>query len=95
MAIHVDEARLIELKNAMATCGQDYKEKFARLSTLIEEITSGDIQGDPATDLLTKYRDKEPVFKGLLQTIEDAEEYMGIKGKKFDSMIGDLHSTMK
>ena len=95
MSIHVDEQGLIELKNALGTAGGDYKEKLAKLTVLIEEITNGDIQGDPATDLLQKFRAKEPVFKGLLQAIEDAEEYMGIKGKKFDGMIGDLHSTMK
>lgn len=93
--IHVDEAKLNQLKNVLETSGQDYKSKLASLTVLIEEITSGDIQGDPADDLLSKYQAKQDVFKGLLQTIEDAEEYMGIKGKKFNGMLSDLKSTMK
>ena len=93
--IHVDEAKLNQLKNTLETSGQDYKENYAKLTNLIEEITRGDIQGDPANDLLAQYQAKEDVFKGLLQTIEDAEDYMGIKGKKFNNMIGDLHSKIK
>ena len=49
-SIHVDEAALNALKNALETAGQDYKQSLARLTSLIEEITSGDIQGDPANN---------------------------------------------
>ena len=49
--IHVDEEALKTLKNALETAGQEYKSNLARLTNLIEEITSGDIQGDPANDL--------------------------------------------
>ena len=93
--VHVNDERLHELENAFETSGQDYKAKLASLTILIEEITSGDIQGDPANDLLSKYQAKQDVFNGLLHTIEDAENYMGIKGKKFDGMLSDLKSTMK
>ena len=77
MAIHVDEAALSDLKNALETAGEDYKRDYARLKNLIQEITSGDIQGDPATDLLNKFQAKEDTFNNLAQTIDDAEEYMG------------------
>ena len=48
--IHVDEAALNSLKHALETAGQEYKSSLARLTNLIQEITSGDIQGDPAND---------------------------------------------
>ena len=94
-SIHVDEAALNALKNALETAGQDYKSSLARLTNLIEEITSGDIQGDPANDLLQKYQAKQDTFNKLTQTIEEAEGYMGLQTTKFGNMIGDLKSGMK
>ena len=95
MAIHVDEAALNDLKNAMQTAGEGYKKNLAKLTNLVEEITSGDIQGDPAQDLLQKFQAKEDTFKKLADTIDEAEGYMGMQTTKFTSMIGDLKSTMK
>lgn len=93
--IHVDEAALNSLKHALETAGQDYKSNLARLTSLVEEITSGDIQGDPATDLLNKFQAKQDTFNKLTQTIEEAEGYMGLQTTKFGSMIGDLKSGMR
>ncbi len=93
--IHVDEASLNDLKKALMEAGESYKANLARLTNLIAEITSGDIQGDPAEDLKFKFDAKEDIFKKLAQTIDDAEEYMGIKTTKFGNMIGDLKSGMK
>ena len=93
--IHVDEAALADLRDALATAGEDYKSDLARLTALIQENTSGDIQGDPANDLLAKYNAKEDTFKRLANTIDEAQEYMGIQTQKFGSMIGDLASGMK
>lgn len=94
-AIHVDEAALNALKNALETAGQEYKQSLARLTSLIEEITSGDIQGDPANDLLQKYQAKQDTFNKLTQTIEEAEGYMGLQTTKFGNMLGDLKAGMK
>ena len=94
-SIHVDEAALNALKNALETAGQEYKQSLARLTSLIEEITSGDIRGDPANDLLQKYQAKQDTFNKLTQTIEEAEGYMGLQTTKFGNMIGDLKSGMK
>ena len=93
--IHVDEAALNSLKNALETAGQEYKSNLARLTNLIEEITSGDIQGDPANDLLAKFQAKQDTLNKITQTIEEAEGYMGLQTTKFTGMIGDLKSGMK
>ena len=93
--IHVDEAALTDLREALTTAGEDYKSNLARLTALIQEITSGDIQGDPANDLLAKFNAKEDTFKRLANTIDEAQEYMGIQTQKFGSMISDLQSGMK
>ena len=111
-SIHVDEAALNALKNALEglqkkqtdltdnekrsvrTYGED-TQSLARLTSLIEEITSGDIQGDPANDLLQKFQAKQDTFNKLTQTIEEAEGYMGLQTTKFGNMIGDLKSGMK
>lgn len=93
--IHVDEAALTDLRDALTTAGEEYKSNLARLTALINEITSGDIQGDPANDLLAKYNAKEDTFKKLANTIDEAQEYMGIQTQKFGSMISDLSSGMR
>lgn len=93
--IHVDEQALNSLRKALETAGQDYKQKLARLTNLIEEITSGDIQGDPATDLLQKFQAKQAVFNKLTETIEEAEGYMGLQTTKFGNLIGDLKQGMR
>ena len=93
--IHVDEAALNDLKKALLEAGQDYKQKLARLTNLVNEITSGDIQGDPAIDLLNKFEEKREMFNGLTQAIEEAEGYMGLQTNKFGNMLGELKTGMK
>ena len=93
--IHVDEEALADLRNALETAGENYKSNLAKLQGLINEITRGDIQGDPATDLLNKFQAKEATFKALANTIDEAQEYMGMQKTKFTSMIGDLSSGMR
>lgn len=95
MAIHVEESALNDLRNALETAGTEYKNNYARLQNLISEITSGDIQGDPANDLLAKFQAKDDTFKSLQQTIDEALEYMGAQKQAFTGMISELSSTMK
>lgn len=95
MAIHVEESALNDLRNALETAGTEYKNNYARLQNLISEITSGDIQGDPANDLLAKFQAKDETFKSLQQTINEALEYIGAQGQAFTNLISDLESTMK
>ena len=94
-SIHVDEAAWNTLKNALATAGEEYKRNLARLTNLITEITKGDIQGDPANDLLAKFQAKQDILNKITQTIEEAEEYAGMQTTKFGNLIGNLKSGMK
>ena len=93
--IHVDEAALNKLKNALATAGERYKSNLARLTNLIEEITNGDIKGDPADDLLAKFQAKQDILNKITQTIEEAEQYTGMQTTKFGNLISDLKAGMK
>ena len=95
MRIHVEEEGLADLRNALETAGEEYKEQLARLTNLIEEITKGDIQGDVADDLLEKFRAKEDDFKSLQRVIDEVEEKVGAKGKDFTQMIEDLKNFEK
>ena len=88
--ISVDEASLNELKNALATAGEEYKANLTRLQNLINEITSGDIQGDLANDLLAKFQDKETMFKALANAIDEAEEEMGMQTTRFTSTMSNI-----
>lgn len=95
MRIHVEEEALVELRSALEGAGERYKENLARLTNLIGEITNGDIQGDPATDLLNKYQAKEEAFNALAEEIDKAEEYAGAKGKSFTAMVDELKEQAK
>lgn len=95
MAVHVEESSLNDLRKALETAGESYKQNLSRLQNLINEITSGDIQGDPANDLLAKFQAKENTFKAIQQTIDEAEGYIGTQKTKFTSLISDLSSSMK
>ena len=92
--IHVEEEALNALKNALATAGEEYKSSLSRLTNLINEITSGDIQGDPANDLLQKFQAKEDTLNKLAETIDEAEGYLGMRTTAFTNMLGDLKSGM-
>lgn len=93
--IWVDEESLNKLKNAIENAGVDYKNNLTKLENLINEITSGDIQGDPADDLLKKYQEKKEMFEGLRRTIDDAGQYVGAQTGKFNDMIGELQQGME
>jgi len=95
MAIHIEEEALKNLRAALETAGEDYKSKYARLKSLMNEITSGDIQGEPANDLLAKFQAKEEMLNKVAQTIDEAEAYMGMQTSKFTSLIGEMSSQMK
>ena len=95
MAVHVEESALNDLRKALETAGESYKQNLSRIQNLINEITSGDIKGDPADDLLAKFQAKENTFKAIQQTIDEAEGYIGTQKTKFTSLISDLSSSMK
>ena len=95
MRIHVEEESLEALKNALETAGEEYKQNLARLSNLMDEITSGDIQGDAATDLLNKFNDKKDAFNSLAEEIDKAGQYVGAKGTDFTNMISDLKNNLR
>lgn len=92
--VQADDTTLKQLKDALATAGQEYKFNLARLTNLIEEITSGDIQGAPANDLLVKFQEKQETLNNLEQTIEEAEEYMGLQTNKLEDMLEALKGNM-
>lgn len=93
--VKVSSEGLERLGNALTDAGEEYKNYLLRLTALIEQITSGDIQGNPANELLAKYREKENSLKGLAQTIDDAQEYMGIKKVDFTTMLEGLMEGMR
>lgn len=93
--MHVEEESLEALKTAISDAGESYKTNLAKLTNLIGEITSGDIQGDLAVELETKFEAKRETLNRLASTIDEAAEYMGIKTTKFTDMISNTSSGMK
>ena len=88
----VSQGALTKLKDAIATAGKDYKENLARLTALMDEITNGDIQGDLATELMAKFQARQDDFKEIQKLIDDAEDYMGMKGSQFNTTISNIQS---
>lgn len=94
-SIKVSDEALNKLRNALMNSGTSYKDNLRRLSSLMEEITSGDIQGTLATELLNKFQSKKETFHQILNTIEDAEEYAGVRTKKFGDMVDNTRVGMQ
>lgn len=93
--IHVDPEGINELKNSFGTAGEEYKANLKALEELIQNITNGDLQGPPAVELAKKYEEKKEVFANIAKTIDEGQEYMGIKGQKFGAMIDDVTSSVQ
>ncbi|MBE6158028.1 MAG: hypothetical protein E7160_04465 [Firmicutes bacterium] len=93
--IKVDSASLEEFKASFAQAGEEYKANLARLTNFITEITRGDIQGDPANDILNKFEEKRATFNNIASLIDDGEDYLGIKGKKFETTLSEIQSSVK
>lgn len=93
--IQADSASLAKLKEAFATAGKDYQNKLDQLTDLIGEITNGDIQGDPATQLKAKYEEKIANFDALRDAIKKAESHMEAEETEFKRVMTDLESIIK
>ncbi len=93
--IHVDEASLARLREALSTSGEEYKTQLVKLENLINTIVKGDIQGDPAQDLLQKFMAKKDIFEAIARIIDDAESYVGVKKTSFTDLISNLAQEMK
>lgn len=92
--IHVDEAALEQLRGALEQAGEDYKANLTKLTNLIQEITRGDIKGDLANELLNKYNAKQDTLKKIADTIDEAEEYAGLKKTDFVKRMETDMSSM-
>ncbi len=93
--IYADERALAQLKEALATAGEDYKRNLNRLTNLVRQITEGDIRGDLATDFKNKFEAKEETLKKLQTSIDEAESYMGMKREDLVSTVTNTQSEMK
>ena len=93
--IKASEEGINKLRSALEDQGENYKENLVKLTNLINDIVSGDIQGDPADNLVKKFVEKREMFNNIAQTIDEAEEYMGLKKTKFGDMLGNINSRYK
>ena len=90
--VHVEEEELDNLKNDFGTAGEIYKANYNKLTDLINEITSGHIQGNPATELLNKYEEKKEAFEKIYEMINSTQEYVNGRTEQF---VDDIDSLMK
>lgn len=90
--VHVEESALVAVKNGLGTAGEAYKTNYMRLVNLIEEITSGHIQGDPANELLRKFEEKKDAFQKIYDIIDSTQGYVQGRAEQF---VSDLDSLMK
>jgi len=92
--IHVEEDALNELKNALMTSGEEYERELARLTNLVDEITSGDIQGEAADDLKAKFEAKKDDFNKISSCLDETKELLGTRTTDFTTMMDDIKNEM-
>lgn len=93
--ISVSDEVLANVINSMTSAVENYMENYKKLTNLMNEITNGDITGDPATQILNKYNAKEETFKQLYNTLEEANSYMKEQKNKFGTMMSSLESSFR
>jgi uncharacterized protein YukE len=93
--IHVEEDALNELKKGIATSGDQYERSLAKLDSLIEEIVSGDIQGEAADTFKAKYDSKKEDFNKLRNALEEAKRVLGLRTEDFTNMMDEVNNTME
>lgn len=93
--IHADEQSIGEVKEALLTSGEEYKNNLSRLTNLVQQITNGDIKGELADEFKKKFEEKEQMFTDLRNSIDDAEEEMGIKKTGLVTTITESQSDFK
>lgn len=93
--VHVEEQALVRLKNVFGSAGEKYKSNYSRLSTLIREITSGHIKGNPADELLKKYEEKKDAFDQVYKMINSTQEYLSGRTGQFISDMDELMDDMQ
>ena len=90
-----NESDIASLKEALATAGEEYKDNYARLESLIQEITNGDIKGNAADELVKKFNDKKDMLDTIQNSIDEANAYIEGKEQRFRSMMSGLMDNMK
>lgn len=90
----VEEWALTDLKAALLDAGETYKNQLLRLQQVINQIVAGDFTGDVADVFLAKFQEKEADFKSVATTIDEAEEYLGVKKTSFNNLVSELSSRM-
>lgn len=84
-----------DIAQALSTASNEYKTKYNKLRSLIQEITKGDIKGPIADDLKAKFEAKKETFEDLKRVLDDAEQYMQEEKSRFNSMVNDLTAGMR
>ena len=93
--ISVSDEVLVNVINSMTSAVENYMENYKKLDNLMNEITNGDITGDPATQILDKYNAKEETFKQLYNTLEEANSYMQEQKNKFANTMSSIESSLR
>jgi len=93
--ISANSESLATITKAIGTAYDEYKYNLQRLRNLVEQITNGDITGTLATEFINKFRANEGTLNALEQTLDEANEYMGMQTTKFDQLMQDTKSGMR
>lgn len=93
--ISVSDEVLANVIKPMTDAVENYMENYKKLTTLMNEITNGDITGDPAKQILSKYNAKEETFKNLYKSLEEANLYLQEQKNKFGTMMSSLESSFR
>lgn len=90
-----NESDIRTLKGALETAGAEYKTNYARLESLVQEITNGDITGDAANTLLNKFNEKKDMLDTVQKAVDDAEAFVQEQEQKFNNLMNGLMDGMR
>lgn len=82
--LNINEDAFRQLQNNIETAADEYQTNYRRLANLMSEITRGDIQGEPADDLLKKFEEKKGDFEAISNEIDTILDYIKNKYDEFE-----------
>jgi len=90
-----NQAEITKLKNQLGQAGSDFKNNYAKLDGLVQQIVNGEFKGQPADTFRTQYESKKDIFDGVQKSIDEAEGFIDEELTKFINLTNNLMDNMK
>ena len=91
----VDSSAMDSLTTSLEDSVIDYLTNYNKLKSVVEDVRLNAIKGQVADALVSKFEEKEEIFKAIEKTINEAADAMSRESLTFKSRLNNLMSGMR